>query len=241
MSSPPLFELAGIGKRFGHHWILQDISFSIDSGDFLLLLGNNGAGKSTLMKVLSSLMRPSAGELSFRGIPFRKSTADLRASTGIISHQSQFYGDLTAPENLRVFGTLYSVDNLKERIPDALRELRLDSFPNVPVRAFSSGMLKRLAFARIALFNPQVLLLDEPHAGLDQESVRLLDDFLHRFKAGGGTTLMITHQFTGAVEACNRILILNNGGLVYNEDVKGVSAERCAALLKKTTAPRKSA
>jgi heme exporter protein A len=235
MQPAPLFSVSTLSKRFGHRFVLEDISFDIFPGDFLLLLGSNGAGKSTLLKILSSLMRQSEGSLHFDGQPYPTAGAGLRKAIGMISHESQFYGDLTARENLRVFGTLYGVSDLRAKIDDALKEFNLDAFPDVPVRAFSSGMLKRLALGRLVLYRPPVLLLDEPYSGLDQKSVRLLDGFLERFKNSGGTTIMVTHQFTSGVSVCNRLLILHRGGLVYNRPVDGLNAETCAAVLEKHT------
>ncbi|MCZ6843682.1 MAG: heme ABC exporter ATP-binding protein CcmA [SAR324 cluster bacterium] len=231
MQLPPLFSVSNLEKRFGHHKILRGVSFDIFAGDFLLLLGSNGAGKSTLLRILSSLMRPSAGELLFDGQSYSAAGARLRGAIGMVAHESQFYGDLTARENLKVFGTMYGVRNLPDKITAALREMNLDSFPDVPVRAFSGGMTKRLALSRLALYRPRVLLMDEPYAGLDQESVLLLDSFLDDFKSSGGTTVMVTHQFTNGVAHCNRLLILHQGGLVYNQTVQDITADHCAKLL----------
>ncbi|MBI4083724.1 MAG: heme ABC exporter ATP-binding protein CcmA [Candidatus Lambdaproteobacteria bacterium] len=231
MSASPVFTLAGVTKRFGYRTVLRDVSFEIAAGEFVLVLGNNGAGKSTLLKLVSSLMRPSAGELCFAGRPYRAAGPDLRRALGMISHESRLYGDLTARENLHLFGTLYGVAELKGRIAAALAEVRLEGYPDLPTRAFSSGMLKRLSLARLLLYEPTVLLLDEPYSGLDLTSVELLDGFLRRFRAGGGTTLLITHQFTGGVGLATRILVLQQGALVYNNHEQDVTGQRCAALL----------
>ncbi len=231
MQPAPLFSVSTLSKRFGHRFVLEDISFEIFPGDFLLLLGSNGAGKSTLLKILSSLMRQSGGSLHFDGKPYSAAAAGLRKAIGMISHESQFYGDLTARENLRVFGTLYGVQDLRGKITTALEEFDLAGFPEVPVRAFSSGMVKRLALGRLALYDPRVLLLDEPYSGLDQDSVKLLDAFLERFKGSGGTTVMVTHQFTRGVAHCDRLLILHQGALVYNQQVQNITGDHCATLL----------
>jgi len=233
MSAAPLLALDRVTKRFGYRTVLREVSCEVQPGEFVLLLGNNGAGKSTLLKILSSLMRPSTGQLAFQGEPYHTAGADLRYALGMISHDSRFYGDLTARENLRVFGTLYGVGGLRRKIDQALEEVRLDAFTDLPVRAFSSGMQKRLAIARLLLYQPLLLLLDEPYSGLDLTSVDLLDQYLARFKAGGGTTLLVTHQFTNGVTFCNRILILQQGTLVYNEHVQDVTVERCSALLNR--------
>lgn len=231
--TPPVYSLEGVGKLFGYRTALEEVSFQISEGEFVLLLGNNGAGKSTLLRILSTLMRPSNGKVAFRGGAFPKAAGTARRELGMISHDSHCYPDLTAWENLRVFGTLHGVPQLAERSREALAEARLDDVPDVPVRAFSSGMLKRLAIAKVMLTRPRVLLLDEPYSGLDQGSIALLDAFLRTFRDGGGTTVMVTHQFTGGVGLASRIAVLQRGVLVYNQPMQDVTPEVCAGLLQR--------
>ncbi|MDH4246788.1 MAG: heme ABC exporter ATP-binding protein CcmA [Deltaproteobacteria bacterium] len=232
MSTPAVFDLHAVEKSFGHRQALRGITCEVAAGEFVLLLGNNGAGKSTLLRILSTLMRPSTGQVRFQGQPLHDSGGAARARLGVISHESRFYPDLTAMENLRVFGTLYGVTDLPTILRASLAEVRLDDVPDVPVRGFSSGMLKRLAIARLLLYSPPVLLLDEPYSGLDQTSIALLDAYLRRFRDGGGTTVLVTHQFTGGVGLCTRIILLHQGRLVYNQPESGVTAARCAELLQ---------
>ncbi len=229
--SQAVYTMEGIGKRFGYRAALEDVSFEIAEGEFLLLLGNNGAGKTTLLKILSTLMRPSSGRLTFRGQPFPAAAFSARRDLGMISHDSHSYPDLTALENLRVFGTLYRVPDLRRRCAEVLEAARLEDVPDVPVRAFSSGMLKRLSIAKVMLYRPRVLLLDEPYSGLDMSSVELLDSFLERFQAEGGTTVMVTHQFTSGIGMATRIAVLLRGRLVYNQEEQQVTAGYCAELL----------
>jgi heme exporter protein A len=227
----PLIALSRVTKRFGRQPVLREVSLELTQGDSLLLLGNNGAGKSTLLHLLSSVMRPSSGELRFRGRPYTRAGAEVRRAIGAMSHDSRFYADLTARENLRVFGTLYGIAGLPARIESVLAAVRLDAVPDVPVRTFSSGMLKRLGLARLQLQAPQVLLLDEPYSGLDQASLELMDEYLRQFRDAGGTTVLVTHQFTNGVGLCNCILIVDRGRVVYHQPASGLTAARCAALL----------
>ena len=241
MSAPPVFVATHIGKRFGHHRVLREIDFSIEPGEYVLLLGNNGAGKTTLLRILTSLMRPSEGEMRFRGSPYRAVGTELRGAIGVIAHDSQLYGDLTARENLHLFGSLYGVADVTAKIAPALERVRLDHVPGIPVRNFSSGMLKRLAIARLLLYRPAALLLDEPYSGLDQVSLELLDGYLEEFKRDGGTMVLTTHQFTQGVRHADRILILHQGRLVYNRPETGITAARCAELLHRYASGRPSA
>jgi len=230
-SAPAVFSLERVAKRFGYAPVLEEVTFDLAEGETALLLGNNGAGKSTLLRILSTLMRPSTGVLRFRGKALPGAGDAARRELGVISHESRLYGDLTAAENLRLFGTLYGVDGLAAAIPAALERVRLADVPGVPVRAFSSGMVKRLALARLLLYRPRVLLLDEPYSGLDQASLALFDAFLREFRESGGTSVLVTHQFTGGVGLCSRVLILHRGRLVYNQPAQGLDAAACAALL----------
>lgn len=229
---PPVFSLDRVSKRFGYAFALREVSFELAEGEFALLLGNNGAGKSTLLRILSTLMRPSAGIVRYRGAPYPASHAPARQELGVMSHESRLYGDLTAEENLRLFGTLYGVPELPAAIGAALRRVGLHDVPGVPTRAFSSGMVKRLALARLLIQRPRVLLLDEPYSGLDQGSLELFDAYLEEFRAGGGTTLLVTHQFTNGLGRCGRVLVLHRGRLVYNRPAAGLDAAACAALLR---------
>ena len=130
-----------------------------------------------------------------------------------------------------MFGGLYGVAQLASRIPAVLERVRLADYPDVPVRTFSSGMTKRLALGRLALYEPEVLLLDEPYSGLDQDSMLLLDEILREFAARGGTSVMATHQLARGAAHCTRLMILHQGGLVYNQPAADLTGDRCAALL----------
>jgi heme exporter protein A len=233
--SPAVFALEAVGKRFGYRAALSEVSFAVPAGAFALLLGSNGAGKTTLLRLLSTLMRPSSGTIRFRGEELPGASARARQDLGMISHDARLYLDLTARENLRVFGRLYGVEALGARIATALTEVRLDDVADIPVRAFSSGMLKRLSIARLLLYRPRVLLLDEPYSGLDQASIGLLDGFLAAFRNDGGTTLMVTHQFTAGVGLATQALVLHQGRLVYNQPAQGLTPARCAELLQQAT------
>jgi heme exporter protein A len=230
------FSLRALVKRFGHHTVLRELSFDIAPGECVLLLGENGAGKSTLLRLLAALSRPSAGELHFRGKPLQGETAAaLRAELGVLSHESRLYPDLTARENLHVFGTMHGLDRLSTRIGEALEQVGLKDAPEVPVRVFSSGMTKRLGLARVLLGRPRVLLLDEPYASLDSASLGLIDSVLEDVKRAGGTAVLVTHQFPPGVAHCNRVVVLHRGTLRYNQRAAGLDAAACAALLQRVT------
>lgn len=233
MSAPEFF-LHSVTKRYGHRAVLRDLTFDVGAGECVLLLGENGAGKSTLLRLLAALSRPSEGELLFRGQPLRGDGADaLRRELGVLSHETRLYPDLTARENLRVFGTLYGVAPLRPRIEQALERVGLGAVPDVPVRVFSSGMTKRLGLARLLLSAPRVVLLDEPYASLDAGSLGLIDGLLEGILRAGGTAVLVTHQFPPGVALCTRAVVLHQGTLRYNQPVSGLDAAACAALMQR--------
>ena len=120
---PAILSLEHITKRFGYRYVLNDISFSIETGEFVTLIGNNGAGKSTLLRIISTLSKPTHGRIIFKGTNQKESLREWRQKIGIISHENRLYGDLSSVDNLRVFGTLYGVEDLESNTDQVLHQL----------------------------------------------------------------------------------------------------------------------
>ncbi|MGA1598310.1 MAG: heme ABC exporter ATP-binding protein CcmA [bacterium] len=226
-----LISLEGVSKRFGYRTILNQIRFEVHEGESVLLLGNNGAGKSTLLRLISSLSRPTSGRLCYRGQPYADCHLELLANLGVLSHESRFYPDLSAEENLRLYGRLYQVHGLSQKVPEVLEEVRLSHVQQAPVRTFSSGMTKRLMIARLMLYQPRLLLLDEPYTGLDQTSVSWLQQWLREHVRAGGSLLLVTHQLELGLAVSNRVLLLHQQALRRDRPVDAVSLEECASWL----------
>ena len=129
-----LLELVGIGKRFGFRQVLHEINLTLNDGEFVLLLGNNGAGKSTLLRILCLLMNPNAGEMHHRNLPIKEQRNTWLKQIGALSHESRFYNDLTARENLKIYGSLYDKSGLDHRIEEVLEHCNLIHAANFPVR-----------------------------------------------------------------------------------------------------------
>ncbi len=231
LTPSPLIALEAVTKRFGYRTILHQLSANIAPGESVLLLGNNGAGKSTLLRLISSLSRPTSGQLLFQGKPYADCHMDLLQNLGVISHESRLYPDLSAEENLRLFGTLHRATHLNERIPEVLEEVRLAHVRLAPVRTFSSGMTKRLMIARVLLYRPQLLLMDEPYTGLDQSSVRWLQDLLVTHRKNGGSLILVTHQLDLGLEVATRVLLLHKQRLTQDLPVSEVTLEACSSWL----------
>jgi len=227
-----LLNLDSVSKRFGFRNILNNINFSLDTGEFVMLIGNNGAGKSTLLRIISSLMKPSNGEITFRGTKQKDSLLEWLQIMGSITHENRLYADLNSKDNLRLYGTLYGVEQLNSKIDDVLAKIDLSHVAQLPVRNFSSGMTKRLMIGRLMLCQPEILILDEPYTGLDQHSFRWFQKYLREFHQQGGTVLMVTHQLELGLELATRVLVLHRQNIKHDISSAGLSVEQCSALLE---------
>ena len=206
-----MIEIKGLTKQYGFNLVLRGINLHVAAGEFVTIVGPNGAGKSTLLRMIATLLKPSAGEINIGGWPLPQYAHQIRRHIGLVSHQTLLYNDLTAVENLNFFAHLYGLDNQEERVKQGLKLVGLTSRQRDPVRTFSRGMLQRLTIARATLHEPDILLLDEPYTGLDQDASQLLDQLLLQESKNGRTILMITHDLLHGLKICDRILILNKG------------------------------
>lgn len=209
-------------KRFGPLTVLRELDFSVAEGEFVALLGPNGAGKTTLLRILATLSRPSSGLVRIASYQLPQASPELRAHLGVVSHQPLLYGDLTAEENLFFFGKLYGVG--QERIQEVLELIGLAARQHDLVRTYSRGMQQRLAIGRAILHNPQILLLDEPHTGLDQEAGEILDRVLREVALEGRTVVMTSHDLVRAAGLATRVDLLSRGKITGSVPAQGLSA-----------------
>jgi len=204
-----------ISKKIGDQAILTDIDLEIPDGQFLAVLGPNGAGKTTLMKVLSLLVKPTSGHLEINGVDAEENQIQLRRQMGFVAHQTFLYSHLTAIENLAFYGKMYEVPRLQKRIVQVIKEVGLQYVLGDPVRTFSRGMQQRLAIARAILHSPDVLFLDEPYTGLDQQAMEILNQVLRGLQKERRTVIMVTHNFDQGLSLCDQAVIMVKGRLVY--------------------------
>jgi heme exporter protein A len=173
----------GLGRDFGTKRVLRGIDFEVPRGGFLLVTGPNGSGKSTLLSLCAGLLAPTAGELAVEV---------NRGEIGYLAHESLVYRELSALENLDLYGRLYHVPERRERVGMLLERFGLWDARRERVGSLSRGMAQRLALCRALLHEPRLLLLDEPYSGLDHAGARLLDDELGSL-AGDRTFVVATH------------------------------------------------
>ena len=206
-----MIEVRKLVKRFGPKVVLRGLDFCVQPGEFVTLLGPNGAGKTTFLRILASLSRPSKGEVTLMGMRLPRQAGAVRQRLGVVSHQPLLYGDLTAEENLRFFGRMYGVGDLNHRIAEVLELVGLTPRKGDLVRTFSRGMQQRLAIGRAVLHDPDIMLFDEPHTGLDQDACTMLDDVLRDVAARGRTVVMTSHDLARAADLASRFDVISRG------------------------------
>lgn len=206
-----MIDVEGLVKTFGLKSVLRGLEFHVDRGEFVALVGPNGAGKTTFLRILASLSRPSLGEVRVAGYRLPTQAAAVRTHLGVVSHQPLLYGDLTAEENLSFYARMYGVADPARRIGAVLELVGLRTRRRDLVRQFSRGMQQRLAIGRAILHDPEILLFDEPHTGLDQEAAAMLDTLLRDVATRGRTVVMTSHNLDRAVDLAQRIDVLSKG------------------------------
>lgn len=187
-------EIRGLVKKYRRQSVLDHLCLTIEDGAFCVLVGANGAGKTTLLRILASLVRPDAGEICFGEGLFVFGSPEIRRQIGFVGHQTMFYNDLTAEENLDHYARLFQLKNRSVVVRAGLASMGLDSVRKRLVRTFSRGMRQRLAIGRVLLHDPTVLLLDEPYTGLDQEAALILDSRLSELHHQGRVIVLAAHR-----------------------------------------------
>ncbi|WP_226677605.1 heme ABC exporter ATP-binding protein CcmA [Mesobacillus jeotgali] len=209
-----MLELKKMTKMLGDKLVLRNITLSLEKGEILAVIGPNGAGKSTFFKCTVGLLQPTSGEILLDGKLVKKNTAEIKQRIGFLGHESFLYNNLSPLENLKFYGKLYKVKDLDRKANELLKEVGLYLFRDMPIRSFSRGMMQRLAIARVLLPNPDILMLDEPHTGLDQEAVTLLNNIIKNKRDSGTSILIISHDFEQVHVLADRAAVLKKGKIV---------------------------
>jgi heme ABC exporter ATP-binding subunit CcmA len=206
-------EVQGVWKFYGDFPALRDVRFNIEAGSCLALLGRNGAGKTTLLRIIAGLSRAGRGRVRILDGEAREQAT--RARLGILGHGIALYDELSAFENLHLFGRLYGLADPRETALAWLERIGLERVRDGLVREFSRGMRQRLAVARAFLHDPSVLLLDEPFTSLDDRAIALLQGLLREAISQGRTVVLSTHQLREALELATQVALLVRGRLAY--------------------------
>lgn len=210
-------QISHLRKVFGDFPAVDDVSFFVKKGEIFGLLGPNGAGKSTIIRMLCTLSRPTEGSATVAGYDVVKQAGKVRQHIGLVSEKMIMYEQLTARENLRLFGKLYNLPNkiLNNRINELLQFVRMEKWADHRINTFSTGMKQRINVIRALVNEPEILFLDEPTLGLDPQSTAEIRELTKRINAENGTTIILTtHIMFEADALCKRIGIIDHGKIV---------------------------
>lgn len=210
-------EISHLRKLFGDFPAIDDVSFVVKKGEIFGLLGPNGAGKSTIIRMLCTLTRPTKGTATIAGYDVVKQAGKVRQHIGLVSEKMIMYEQLTARENLKLFGKLFNLpnDSLNKRIDELLRFVRMEKWADQRISTFSTGMKQRINVIRALVNQPEILFLDEPTLGLDPQSTAEIRELTKRINQEQGTTIILTTHIMFEAEAlCKRIGIIDHGNIV---------------------------
>ncbi|HEY8394330.1 MAG TPA: ATP-binding cassette domain-containing protein [Thermaerobacter sp.] len=211
-----VIEVEDLRKRFGQVEALRGISFQVDEGEIFGLLGPNGAGKTTTLKILATLVRPTAGRVCLNGFDVVREPAGVRRSIGMVFQDPSLDHELTAEQNLWFRSRLYGLPRrvAAERIDEVVAMVDLQDRRRDRVSTFSGGMRRRLEIAAALVHRPRVLFLDEPTVGLDPQTRRKIWDFVRDLRRREGVTVLMTTHYMDEAEHCDRIAVIDHGRIV---------------------------
>lgn len=212
----PVLEVRGLSKEYGERLAVRNISFEIRSGEIFGLLGPNGAGKTTTIGMVTTVVKPSQGEIRLKGRSIQGFPVEERSSVGLVPQSLCVYPTLTAEENLRFFGRMYRLEgrDLSNRVASLLDFIGLTSRRKDRVESFSGGMKRRLNLACGLVHRPCLLLLDEPTVGVDPQSRERIFTMVEGLAAEGMALLYTTHYMEEAERLCRRVAIMDQGTIV---------------------------
>ena len=222
----------GLTRTFGELIAVNDVTFSVATGQFFGFLGPNGAGKSTTIKMLTGLLEPTAGSIEILGQPFGAGALDLKRQIGVVPEGMALLGRLTASEYLHFVGRMYGLDRTTtaQRAEELLDFMQLANQGRKLVTDFSHGMQKKLALAAAVIHGPRVLFLDEPFEGVDAIAAGMLKTMLQGMIQRGATIFLTTHVLEIVERLCSHVAIIHQGRLVANGSLEELRAGVASSL-----------
>ncbi len=216
-----VLSVQNLRKNYGETVAVDSVSFSVERGEIVGLLGPNGAGKTTTINMVLGVLEPSAGRIEIGGISLANSRTAALSQTNFAAVYAPLPGNLTVEQNLRIFGMLYGVGSLEERIEALLSQFSLDQFRNTKCGVLSSGEQTRVCLAKAMLNRPELLLLDEPTASLDPATSYDVRSKIRTFAAQGtGGVLWTSHNMYEVEDVCPRVLFLSHGKILLERNPK---------------------
>lgn len=212
-----MLEAIRLSKTFKGKKAVQEVNLYLDSGESVGLIGPNGAGKSTTISMISSLMKPTSGEIKLNGVNTIQNPREIRKILGVVPQELALYQELSAYENLKFFGSIYKLkgEELEKRIQETLEMVGLKDRQKDVVKTFSGGMKRRINIAAALLHNPKILILDEPTVGIDPQSRNHILQTVRQLNEQNGTTILYTSHYMEEVEQlCDRLYIMDHGEII---------------------------
>ena len=208
-------KVINLNKSYGSKEAVKNINFEIKENEIVGLLGPNGSGKTTTIGMILGLLKPSSGEVLINGLRIEKYRNDILQKINFISPYIELPKKLTVKQNLIVYGKLYSVKNLKEKIDYLVNKLRLENLLNRITGELSSGQKNRISLAKAIINDPSVLLLDEPTASLDPEIGDFVRTFLENYKKENKVSILLaSHNMDEVTRLCSSIMMMKNGSII---------------------------
>ena len=220
-TSDYVIDVRGVTKKFGTRTVVNDIAMQVRPGEIYGFLGPNGSGKTTFLRMLCGLLTPDGGEGKCLGLDFRSESAEIKKRVGYMTQKFSFYEDLTIEENLDFIARLYGMSQRKSAVEKSLERLGMVERRKQLAGTLSGGWKQRLALAACLIHEPQLLLLDEPTAGVDPKARRDFWEEIHKLAASGLTFLITTHYMDEA-SRCNRLAYIAYGNLLARGTVAEV-------------------
>jgi ABC-2 type transport system ATP-binding protein len=216
-----VINVRGVTKKFGARTVVNHIAMQVRPGEIYGFLGPNGSGKTTFLRMLCGLLKPDGGEGSCLGLDFRTQSAEIKKRIGYMTQRFSFYEDLSIEENLDFIARVYEIPQRKAAVDKSLERLGMVERRKQLAGTLSGGWKQRLALSACLIHEPQLLLLDEPTAGVDPKARREFWDEIHQLAAGGLTVLITTHYMDEA-ERCHRLAYIAYGNLLASGAVEDV-------------------
>ena len=224
-----MIHVRGLTRSYGSIYALRGVDLDVEAGESVTILGPNGAGKTTLLRVLATLLKPTGGEVRVDGMDLSSSSHEIRRRLGFASHRSLVYDNLTVEENLTFYGRLYRIPALAARTAEVLGMVGLRSRRRSRAGTLSRGMQQRLSLARAIIHNPDLMLLDEPYAGLDQEAAGMLEALLDVVRREARTVMMTTHDLERGLGRADRVVILAKGRIAFEAPSSSLTPQQLRA------------
>ncbi|MBD7910141.1 MULTISPECIES: ATP-binding cassette domain-containing protein [Clostridium] len=218
-----MLEVKNLTKKFKDATVVDNLSFEVKEGEVVGLLGENGAGKTTTLRMISTMLKITSGEVIVNDLSATNQGNKVRGEIGILfGGDVGLYDRLSARENIKYFANLFGMsdDEANKRIDDLASEFGMIEYINKKVGKFSRGMKQKVSIARSIVHNPSVMLFDEPCTGLDVRATRIIHDFIRKCQDDKKVILFSSHSMTEVEKLCDRVIIIHKGKLLENSTIK---------------------